>query len=91
MTNFKATMMHRRRDAEGQSTFEAMDALMEASPVHVVRAFMEWVEGHAGLGNLDYERNVAYENKAKGVVTALGSLQFEGGDEEPFNLYISRA
>ena len=91
MARFTATMMHGKRDAEGSYTFEAMDALLEASPVRVVRTFMEWIEAHAGLGHVDYELNAALKNREKGIVTALGSLQFEGGDAEPFILYISRA
>ena len=84
MKTYHAVMLHGNRDAEGKYEFQGEDALLDSTPVRIMRKFMEHVEAHAGLGHIDYEINAAMKNSEKGVVTVLGELVFNGNDHQPF-------
>ena len=89
MATYEAILMHGNRGGEGKYSFEGKDDLLKRSPVKVLRAFLEYLDEHAGIGHIDYEINAAMKNKEKGVVTALGNLVFHGDDEQPFICMIS--
>lgn len=84
MRSYNATLMHGNRDGEGHYTFEGPELLAQASPVRIMRAFMEHLDATARLGHIDYEINAAMKNKEVGVVTVMGELQFENHSAQPF-------
>lgn len=84
MKTYTAVLMHGNREGEGRYSFEAPELLSQASPVRIMRAFMEHVEHHAHIGHIDYEINAAMKNREAGVVTVLGELTFENASRQPF-------
>ena len=89
MTTYHVDMMDASGGQSDVYEFEADDALMEKSPVKVVRAFMEYVdEKQFPKVHVDYELYSALKNKEHGVVTAMGNLILDTG-EIPFLLMIS--
>lgn len=84
MRIYKATLMHGNRAGEGRYAFEAPELLAQASPVRIMRAFMEYLEEAAHVGHIDYEINAAMKNKDAGVVTVMGVLHFENNSDQPF-------
>ena len=84
MKTFHAVLMHGKRAGEGHYDFDAPELLSQASPVRVMRAFMEHVEENAHVGHIDYEINAAMKNKELGVVTVLGELHFANDSNQPF-------
>ncbi|MDJ1006690.1 MAG: hypothetical protein QNJ13_02605 [Paracoccaceae bacterium] len=84
MKTYHAVLMHGKRGAEGHYDFEAPELLAQASPVRIMRAFMEHIEEHAHVGHIDYEINAAMKNKEAHVVTVLGELHFENDSNQPF-------
>ena len=84
MRTYHAVLMHGNRDSERRYDFEAPEMLAEASPVRIMRAFMEHIEAHSHVGHVDWEINAAMKNREAGVVTVLGVLNFENGSAQPF-------
>ncbi|MEL7461062.1 MAG: hypothetical protein AAFX45_13425 [Pseudomonadota bacterium] len=84
MRIYHATLMHGNRNSEGRYAFEGPELLAQASPVRIMRAFMEHLDQTARLGHIDYEINAAMKNKDVGVVTVMGELQFENHSAQPF-------
>jgi len=91
MATYNAVLIHGDRGGEGTHKFEGPDDLMAASPVKVMRAFMEHIDANANLGHIEYEINAAMKNKKVGVVTVLGELGFSEGNQQPFVCMISAA
>lgn len=84
MKTYHAVLMHGNRDGEGHYDFEAPEMLAQASPVRIMRAFMEHLEAKAHVGHIDYEINAAMKNKEVGVVTVMGQLIFDNDSVQPF-------
>ena len=94
MAKFKMVLMHGSRHGEGTHYFEAADDLLTHSPMTVLRAAFDGMRAEVSavdIGHLDYEIYSALNDKAKGVVSALGALIFEGGQHEPFTALVSVA
>jgi len=89
MAKYLAVLMHGRRDSEGRYEFNASDALLEETPVRIMRTFMDSVEAQSGLGHMDYEINAALKNEKQNIVTVIGEILFESGDHQPFVCMIS--
>ena len=87
-------MMSADRGTSAEYDFEAPDNLMGKTPIKVVKAFFENVEGDPiPAGELDYEVNAAFKREtAKGpIVTAMGSLHLvdNDGPAMPFMVMIN--
>lgn len=91
MVQMKATMMHGKHDGEGKYTFDMGDAVLEKSPVRIMRAFMEYIDEHSHLGHLDYEINAAMKNREENVVTVIGEINFSESNRQPFMCMIAPA
>ncbi len=90
MAKYLATLIHGKRGGEGCYEFEGPDNLLRKKPVRIMQAFMEGVEAKTGIGYIDYEINAALKNKKHEIVTVIGAIEFEAGDEQPFMCMLSR-
>ena len=91
MTNYLATLVHGKRGGEGKYEFEGPDNLLRKKPVRIMQAFMDGVEAKTEIGFMDYEINAALKNKDDEIVTVIGEIEFDGGDEQPLMCMLSRA
>ena len=91
MAIYTARLMDAKSGNEGLYDFEAPDDFLTRTPVRVVRHFMEFVDKDVlPSQHVDYELNAALKNPAGSVVTAMGNLHFEHGeDPAPFLLMIA--
>lgn len=89
MAQYKATLIHGERGGEGTYSFEAPGGLILKSGLSTVRAFMEHVKTLPGMGHSDWHLHSVNRNGSKTVVTAMGTFEFEGSDEQPFVCFIS--
>ncbi len=91
MATFTARLLDAESGNEGTYDFEGPDNLMEQTPIRVVRHFMDFVDKTVlPAQHVDYELNAAMKNKGRKVITAMGELQFEHGDNPaPFMLMIA--
>lgn len=89
MAKYIAILMHGKRSSEGRYEFDASENLLKNTPVRVMRAFMDSIESQAGIGHIDYQINAALKNQKEEIVTVIGELMFESGDQQPFMCMIS--
>lgn len=94
MTRYSAHMMSADRGTEEKYMFEGPDDLMSKSPVKVLKAFFENVDGDIiPKADIDYEINAAFKRDTSigPVVTAMGSLHLHEntGPAMPFMVMIS--
>jgi len=85
----KAVLMHGDRGGEGIYRFEVPDEVAAASPVRIMRAFMEHAEERAEIGHVDYEINAAMKNREQNVTTVIGEFVFDAGNRQPFAVFIA--
>ncbi|WP_425063813.1 hypothetical protein [Pyruvatibacter mobilis] len=94
MSRFTANMMSADRGTEEKYSFDGPDDLLSKSPIKVLKAFFETVEGDIiPKADIDYEINAAFKrDTAMGpVVTAMGTLHLHDspGPAMPFMVMIS--
>ncbi len=91
MAVFTARLMDANSGNEGVYDFEAPADFMTRTPVRIVRHFMEFIDKDVlPTQHVDYELNAALKNAERGIVTAMGNLHFEHGeDPAPFLLMIA--
>lgn len=94
MAHYRAHMMSANRGTEAKYDFDAGDDLLSRSPVKVLKAFFDNVEGDPiPKGDLEYEINAAFkrETSVGPVVTAMGSLHLQDNDGPamPFMVMIA--
>lgn len=91
MATFTARLVDAKTGNEGSYDFDGPDDLMDRTPVGVVRHFMEFVDQTVlPSQHVDYELNAAMKNRERRIVTAMGDLHFEHGeDPAPFMLMIA--
>lgn len=90
MAKYLATLIHGKRGGEGHYEFEGPDNLLGNKPVRIMQAFMDCIEAKTGLGFIDYEISAALKNEEYEIVTVIGEIEFEAGDEQPFMCMLSR-
>ena len=90
MAKYSATLIHGRTGGEGHYEFDGPDNLLRKKPVKIMQAFMDCIEAKTGIGHIDYEINAALKNKKYEIVTVIGAIEFESGDEQPFVCMLSR-
>ena len=88
MATYHAVLMHGKRGGEGRYSFEADDGLIEKSAMSALRAFMQHIDDKLDPKHADWHVNSVLRNDTHGVVTALGCLTFDAGDEQPFACMI---
>lgn len=91
MATFTARLLDAKSGNEGSYDFDGPDDLLSQTPVRVVRHFMEYIDKTVlPSQHMDYELNAALKNRERGIVTAMGDLHFEHGeDPAPFMLMIA--
>lgn len=91
MAVYTARLLDADSGNEGSYDFEGADDLMSQTPVRIVRHFMEHIANTVlPTQHVDYELNAALKNKERNVVTAMGDLHFEHGENPaPFMLMIA--
>lgn len=89
MAQYRAVIMHGKRDSEGWYDFEGPDDLFTGTPIEVMRAFMTEMDAMAHIGHIGYEVNAAMKNQRADTVTVLGQLHFDHGGDQPFICMIS--
>jgi hypothetical protein len=85
----KAVLMHGARGGEGTYRFDLPRDLVHASPVRIMRAFMEHAETRAALGHIDYEINAALKNREHDITTVIGEFVFGPDNRQPFCCFIA--
>ncbi|MDF1750084.1 MAG: hypothetical protein P1V34_14530 [Alphaproteobacteria bacterium] len=91
MAQYTARLMDAKSGNEGVYDFEGPEDLMSQTPIRIVRHFMEYVDRDVlPTQHVDYELNAALKNQQRNVVTAMGNLHFDHGeDPAPFMLMIA--
>ena len=90
LATYVATMMHGKRDGEGAYSFEGEPTLIQKSAMGTLRAFMTHIDDKLAPRHADWKVNAVMKNAEHSVVTALGTLTFEKGGEQPFVCLIHR-
>jgi hypothetical protein len=90
MATYTARMMDAETGGEGKYTFQGPDDLMKRTADEIVAAFFESATDILSK-HADWELNGVLKNRERGVVTAIGSLVPDKGEELPFLLMISKA
>lgn len=88
MAEYEAVLMHGKRGGEGRYRFAA-DPEQVTTPVRMLGAFMAHLERTAHVGHIEFEVNSAFRHKETGIVTGIGQFHFEGGNDEPFAVFIA--
>ncbi len=91
MATYVARMMDAASGNEGRYTFEGPDDLLtRRGPSRVLMHFLDQLDRREfPHQHVDYELNGAYKNREHGVVTGMGTLEFENGATAPFLVMIS--
>jgi hypothetical protein len=91
MATYTVRMMDADTGGEGVYSFEAPEELFAATPIRIVKAFMDHVDQDVlPHQHVDYELNAAFKNETKTVVTAMGQLILEHLPPIPFMLMVTR-
>ncbi|NBB70606.1 MAG: hypothetical protein GVY33_09845 [Alphaproteobacteria bacterium] len=92
MTTYVARMMDAASGGEGHYRFEGPDDLLERrGAARVLMHFLDDLDRREfPHQHVAYELNGAFKNREHGVVTGMGTLEFENGATLPFLVMISR-
>lgn len=88
MTRYLGVLVHGVSGGEGRYEFEGPDDLLRKTPVRIMRAFMESIEGKDDIGYVDYEINAALKSDRHEITTVIGELVFED-DTQSFMCMLS--
>lgn len=90
MTTYHARIMDAQTGGEAAYSFEGPTDLLKRTGDEVVTAFFDAVEASVLNGHADWELNGVLNNRARGVITAIGSLIPQKSEPPiPFLLMIS--
>ncbi len=88
MTRYLGVLVHGVSGGEGRYEFEGPDDLLRKTPVRIMRAFMESIEGKDDIGYVDYEINAALKSDRHEITAVIGELVFED-DTQSFMCMLS--